>query len=68
MRRREFIAGLGGKSPAWPLAAHAANPRDEAGANRILGQAPAAQLVDRVEIFRTALRDLGYLEGKGYCH
>ena len=59
MKRREFIALLGGAA-AWPLAAQAQRPA------RIgfLGFGTAAATADRVEALRAGLRDLGYIEGK----
>jgi putative tryptophan/tyrosine transport system substrate-binding protein len=62
MRRREFIAGLGGAA-AWPLAARA---QQLAHVPRIgyLGLGPASAFVSRVEALREGLRDLGYIDGK----
>jgi putative ABC transport system substrate-binding protein len=62
MRRRTFIAALGG-AVAWPLAARAQR------ATRIarigfLNIAPASAWTDEVEAFRAGLSDLGYVEGK----
>lgn len=63
MRRREFIAALGGAAVAWPLAAQAQQPARVA---RIgyLGFGTAAAFASRVETLRAGLRDLGYVEGK----
>jgi putative ABC transport system substrate-binding protein len=62
MRRREFIALLGGAA-AWPLAAGAQQPTR---LPRIgfLGLAPASAFASRVDALRIGLRDLGYIEGK----
>jgi putative ABC transport system substrate-binding protein len=61
MRKREFIALLGGAA-AWPLAARA----QQAGkVPRIgfLGATSAFGLAGRIDGFRQGLRDLGYVEG-----
>ncbi len=62
MRRREFIAALGGAA-AWPVAARA---QRAAAPIRIgfLGSTLPSGYAAQVERFRTALRDLGYVEGK----
>ena len=63
MRRREFIALLGGAAAAWPLAARA----QQAGkVYRIgfLGNSTAALEANLVGPFREGLRDLGYVEGR----
>ncbi len=59
LRRREFIALLGGAAAAWPLAARAQQP---AKVSRIgfLGLAPE---FSGVEALRAGLRYLGYIEG-----
>jgi putative ABC transport system substrate-binding protein len=61
MRRREFIAGLGGVA-AWPMLALA----EPAKLARIgfLNLAPASAWADEVASFRAGLRELGYVEGK----
>src|SRR6516165_3714618 len=61
MRRREFIALIGGAA-AWPLAARAQQAR----MSRIgyLGSGPASAWTTRVEALRAGLRDLGWVEGK----
>src|SRR5215472_10774224 len=61
MRRRAFIALLGGATVAWPLAARAQQSKVRRIGCLLLGNADA-------ESFRTALRDglrkLGYVEGQ----
>ena len=61
MKRREFIAALGGAA-AWPLVARAQQP-----AMPIVGfldsRSPEA-LVDRLRAFRQGLKDTGYVEGE----
>ena len=63
MRRREFITLLGGAVATWPLAASA---QQNANIARIgfLGPASASSWTDRLEAFRSGLRDLGYTEGQ----
>ena len=61
MRRREFIAGLGGAAAVLPIAASAQAP-----AMPIVGfldsRSPEA-LADRLRGFRQGLKDVGYVEG-----
>jgi len=63
MKRRDFIAGLGGAAAAWPLTARAQQAGNIARIG-FLDLGPASLRVDRVEAFRAGLRDLGYVEGK----
>jgi ABC-type uncharacterized transport system substrate-binding protein len=62
MRRREFIAILGGAAAAWPVAARAQQP-----AVPVIGfldsRSPDA-LTDRLRGFRQGLKDTGYVEGE----
>jgi putative ABC transport system substrate-binding protein len=63
MRRREFIAGLGGATAtAWPLAARA----QQAGKIYTIGLLNAAPftVVAAYTVFSDALRELGWIEGK----
>src|SRR6516165_6226497 len=62
MRRREFIAIIGGAA-AWPLAARAQHSTKIARIG-FLGLAPAAAWAAPIEALRARLRDLGYVEGK----
>ena len=63
MKRREFITLLGGAAAAWPLAARAQQGK---GVPKIgvlwPGVAPPAS--PRMESFRLALRQFGYVEGQ----
>src|SRR5713226_3692943 len=57
LRRREFIALLGGAAAAWPLAARAQQA----------AKIPRIGIIDDAPMwnaFRQGLRDLGYLEGQ----
>ena len=61
MRRREFIALLGGAA-AWPLAAHAQPDRTPRIA-LFMGIADDAEGRRRAAAFRQALQQLGWKEG-----
>jgi putative ABC transport system substrate-binding protein len=63
MKRREFIALVGGAALAWPLPLRA---QRVAKVPRIglLGAASASGYGSQLEAFRQGLRDLGYVEGK----
>jgi putative ABC transport system substrate-binding protein len=62
MRRREFIALLGGAAVAWPIAARAQQP-----AMPLVGfldTRSADQMADRLRAFRKSLKDAGFVEGQ----
>jgi putative ABC transport system substrate-binding protein len=64
LRRREFIAGLGGTAAAWPLAARA----QQGSRVRRIGVLTSGDGNDqgkrRVSAFIQALADLGWAEGR----
>ena len=62
MKRRQFIAGLGGAA-AWPLAAIAQQPSRKVRIGVLLPGTPASYS-PRINAFLEGLRDLGYEEGK----
>jgi putative ABC transport system substrate-binding protein len=63
VKRRQFIALLGGEAAAWPLAARAQQPTKIARIGH-LDVGPASARASRVEALRAGLRDLGWVEGK----
>jgi putative ABC transport system substrate-binding protein len=62
MRRREFIALLGGTAAIWPLASGAQqSPMPVVG---FLGTTTPDDFADRVAAFREGLKEVGYVEGQ----
>jgi len=61
MRRREFIAGLGGAA-AWPLVARAQQPTMPVVGFVDMGVADVS--ADRVRAFRKGLAETGYIVGQ----
>jgi putative tryptophan/tyrosine transport system substrate-binding protein len=62
MRRREFVALLGGAATGWPLAAGAQQP-----AMPVVGFLRSGTLTGeayRVTAFRQGLKDAGFVEGQ----
>ena len=62
MKRREFIALLGGTATSWPLAARA-----QQSAMPVIGfldSRPLDAITDRLRGFRDGLKDTGYVEGE----
>src|SRR6266481_1837877 len=66
MRRREFMALVGGAAVAWPLPAIAQQPSGKVWRVAWLSPVFADTLVDKevMQAFRSEMRELGYVEGK----
>jgi putative tryptophan/tyrosine transport system substrate-binding protein len=62
MRRREFIALLGGTAATWPLAAGAQQPKPPTGG--YFGASTAAAEKLRTDAFMQRLSELGWIEGQ----
>ena len=63
MRRREFIAGIGGAAVAWPLRARAQQRRAVPVIGFVSGNSESAS-AHSVFAFRQGLEEFGYLEAK----
>jgi putative tryptophan/tyrosine transport system substrate-binding protein len=63
MRRREFIALLGGAAAAWPLAARAQQPA-KVPTIGFLGASTPSSTSKSVTAFVQRLRELGWIEGR----
>src|SRR4051812_30266442 len=61
MRRREFITLLGGAVAAWPLTARGQQPLPVIG---FLASSSAWETNPRVNVFRRALGEVGYVDGR----
>jgi len=64
MRRRGLIIGGAAAAAAWPLAARAQQPSPVRPLIGLLSPLSAAAASRNVAAFRSALRDLGYVEGR----
>src|SRR6516225_8132444 len=62
LRRREFIAGLGGAA-AWPLAARAQRAEPVRRVGVLTGAAKDSPIQSQVAAFRERLAMLGWVEG-----
>ena len=63
IRRREFIATLGGAAAAWPLAARAQQPGRLPTVGFLVSGTPSSQ-GQWVAVFAQRLRELGWIEGR----
>ena len=63
MRRREFVVLLGAAA-AWPLAARAQPAERMRRVGVLMGGSTDSAYAARVEAFRQALRQLGWIEGR----
>ena len=64
MRRRDFITLLGGAAVAWPLMASAQQQGESVPKIGVLWPGAAPPASPRMESFRQALRQFGYVEGR----
>jgi putative tryptophan/tyrosine transport system substrate-binding protein len=63
MRRREFIALIGGAAAAWPLAARG-QQREKLPTIGFLGAASASAMKSWLDAFVARLRELGWIKGR----
>ena len=64
VRRRDFVALLGGAAAAWPLAAHAQQPAVPLVG--VLRSTPAAPFAHLIDALRQGLKDEGLTEGRNF--
>jgi putative ABC transport system substrate-binding protein len=62
LRRRDFIAGLGGAAVAWPLAAGAQQAKKRVGV--LMSRAATEPWKSQLTIFMQGMRKLGWIEGQ----
>jgi putative ABC transport system substrate-binding protein len=65
MRRREFIALLGGTAATWPLVAHG-QPTRVARIGYVSGTGSASDPGPSVEALQQGMREHGYVDGKDF--
>ena len=64
MKRRKFITLLGVAAMAWPLVAHAQEPKKIPHLCFLTFDPGTLQSSPRFDVFFNGLRDLGYVDGK----
>jgi ABC-type sugar transport system substrate-binding protein len=62
VKRRDFIALVGGATAAWPLTAHAQQPAMPVVG--FVGMTTPDDFADRTAAFREDLKESGYVEGQ----
>jgi putative ABC transport system substrate-binding protein len=67
MKRREFMALLGGAAAAWPLDARAQQGERMRRIGFLFGAIPPAQFASESRGFTEGMRQLGYLEAKDFA-
>jgi ABC-type uncharacterized transport system substrate-binding protein len=64
LKRREFIALVGGAAASWPLAARAQQPAGNVPRIGLLWPGVTPPVSPRMESFRRGLREQGYVDGR----
>ena len=63
LRRREFIAGIGGTA-AWPIMARAADGAVRRIGMLVVGEPNDPEMQERVKALKAGLRELGWIDGR----
>ena len=64
MRRREFLAALGGATVAWPLAARAQQAAKDMPLVGFIRSTSLGDGMDLIAAFRVGLKEAGFVEGQ----